>query len=162
MKHHILLIISLLFFIHSIQAQKQIDSLCVHKSKREMQAFFKHQLLKTYNIGLGRESVGDKHFQGDGRTPEGKYFISAKNAKSSYNKALVISYPNLGDEIYATWKHKKPGGAIEIHGLPAGYVDEGVKNGMNDWTAGCIAIKNADINVIFDIVPIGCPILILP
>jgi murein L,D-transpeptidase YafK len=162
MKHHILLIISILLLINSTQAQKQIDSLCVYKSKREMQAFFKHKLLKTYNIGLGLASVGKKHFQGDGRTPEGLYFISAKNAKSKYNKALVISYPNLGDEIYALWKHKNPGGAIEIHGLPAGYLDASVPNGMNDWTAGCIAIKNADINALFDIVPINCPILILP
>ncbi len=162
MKHHILLIISILFLINSTQAQKQIDSLCVYKSKREMQAFFKHKLLKNYNIGLGRESIGKKHFQGDGRTPEGLYFISAKNAKSTYYKALVISYPNLGDEVYALWKHKKPGGAIEIHGLPFGYVDEGVKEGMNDWTAGCIAIKNADINILFEAVAIGCPILILP
>jgi murein L,D-transpeptidase YafK len=127
-----------------------------------MQLFFKSKLLKTYNIGLGREAIGKKHFQGDGRTPEGLYFIAAKNTKSKYYKALLISYPNLSDKIYALWKHEKPGGAIEIHGLPEGYVDESVKNGMTDWTIGCIAIKNTDIDELYNIVNVGCPILILP
>ncbi len=145
-----------------IQYLKSADSLCVWKSKREMQVFFQGKYLKTYNIGLGKYPEGAKHFQGDGKTPEGLYHISCKNEHSDYHKALCISYPELRDVIYADWKHQKAGGAIEIQGLPDGYFDEGVKNGMNDWTAGCIAVKNRDIDELFLAVRINSKILILP
>ena len=157
----------ILLFPIVLKAQKSniitaIDSICVFKTQRTMQIFYQKKQLKTFNIGLGSVSEGAKHFQGDGKTPEGHYVISSKNSHSKYKKALRISYPSFKDQLWAKLKGKKAGGNICIHGLPEGYVDEGVKNGMTDWTAGCIAIKNADIDFIFPLVNIGCPIQIIP
>lgn len=144
------------------QTKITIDSICVFKSKRAMQVFHYKALVQTFNIGLGRNSEGHKRFQGDGRTPEGLYFIQKKNSNSKFYKSLLISYPNFKDIFYAKTHKKNTGGDICIHGLPKGYIDEGVKNGMNDWTAGCIAIKNKDMDFIFEAVSEGIPILICP
>lgn len=144
------------------QKNNSIDSICVFKAKREMQVFYQSKLIKTINIGLGKNSVGSKKIQGDGKTPEGLYYIQKKNTNSQFYKSLLISYPNFKDIFYAKTHNKNAGGNICIHGLPKGYVDEGVKNGMNDWTAGCIVIKNKDMDFIYEAVSEGIPILILP
>lgn len=165
-KYIIITALSCCIGINVIFCQKKvvyaIDSIVVHKSERNLDIFFKNKKIKSYNIGLGKQAVGAKSYQGDGKTPEGKYFISAKNNKTHYYKALLISYPSVKDIIWADYRKTKPGANIEIHGLPKGYTDKNVPQEMNDWTAGCIALKNKDIDEIYGRIKIGTPIFILP
>ncbi|HUM52265.1 MAG TPA: L,D-transpeptidase family protein [Chitinophagales bacterium] len=137
-----------------------IDSIVVIKSEREMLLFSNHKKIKAYSIGLGKEPVGKKHFEGDGKTPEGLYYIDAKSAYSKYHKNLNISYPNKDDIKYATENDKSAGGEIKIHGLPNSVQ---LKNYVvTDWTLGCIALTNDEIDELFEHVKLGSPILILP
>ncbi|MGA0226426.1 MAG: L,D-transpeptidase family protein [Paracoccaceae bacterium] len=114
-------------------------------------------VLRSYKIGLGSEPVGDKKVQGDGKTPEGLYYIDRKNPKSRYYLSLGISYPNSADKAEAQALGKSPGGDIFIHG-------EDTKPNFfkRDWTAGCIAVKNREIREIYALVKVGTPILIHP
>ena len=159
-----LLIIIILFIINknNVFSQSYIDSLCISKAKRKLQAFTKGHLVLTCNIGLGKNPVGNKREEGDGKTPEGLYFINGRSDKSLYNKALSISYPSNFDKALAKKRKVKAGSNIEIHGLPKGYKDEGVLKVMPDWTLGCIAIKNKDIEVLYKLVRAQCTVLILP
>lgn len=141
---------------------QKVDSIVVFKSLREMAVFNNTHLLKWYPIQLGFEPVGKKHFKGDGKTPEGKYYISMKKAVSICHKALLISYPNNEDRAYALKCNKDTGGDVEIHGLvngeeqnAASYIDE-------DWTFGCIAVNNLQIDELYQYVMPKCVIDILP
>ena len=137
-----------------------IDSILVKKSGRKMIVFSKQKEIKTYQIALGNEPVGKKQFEGDGKTPEGLYFIDAKSAKSKFHKNLNISYPNKEDIKYAATQNKKAGGDIKIHGLPNGF---SVKTYViSNWTLGCIAVTNDEIDELFEHIKLGSPILILP
>jgi murein L,D-transpeptidase YafK len=154
---------SLLSKAQKKQYPLRVDSVVVWKSARQMDVFFHHQKVKSYTIGLGNQPSGAKSYQGDGRTPEGNYSICSKNTRTNYHRALVISYPEVKDQIWASYRKTKPGGNIEIHGLPKGYSDKSYTNqAMNDWTAGCIAMKNADIEELYDKIKIPTPICILP
>jgi len=144
-----------------LDANVIIDSIVVTKSKRTMQVYAKRKLLKTYNIGLGKDPVGHKHFEGDYKTPEGLYFINGKNGSSKYHKNLGISYPNKADIAYAAKMKKSAGGDVKIHGLPAGYKDEDYPN-MPDWTWGCIAVTNANVDELYQHVKMGAKIFIKP
>lgn len=135
-----------------------IDSLAVIKSKRQLLAFSKHQLVKTYNIALGGHPEGDKKFEGDKRTPEGLYIINDKNAHSSFHKNLGISYPNPLDIQEAITIGRQPGGDIKIHGLKNGLGLIGKLHRLTDWTNGCIALTNPEIDELFAHTPIGTPI----
>lgn len=139
-----------------------VDSIVVEKNKREMSVFFKDTLLKKYHVSLGFTPVGEKCFQGDGKTPEGLYFINDKNPYSDYHKNLSISYPDVEDIVYAKKFGKSAGGDIKIHGYPNGYTAIDVRRLAPDWTLGCIAVSNIEIDELFTAVPIGTPILILP
>ncbi len=146
----------------SLPPHTVIDSIVVIKSKRIMHVYAKHKLVKTYHIGLGKQPVGDKHFEGDYRTPEGLYSINDKNAGSTYHKNLGISYPNKKDILYANKMKRSAGGAVKIHGLPPGYEDALFQNKMPDWTWGCIAVTNHDIDELYASVKIGAKILLIP
>lgn len=139
-----------------------IDSIAIHKREREMLVFNNGSLVKTYSVSLGPFPEGDKEFEGDGKTPEGWYYINGKNAKSLYHKNLGVSYPNAEDIAQATAIGKHTGGDIKIHGLPQGY--EGLRRKFlaKDWTAGCIAISNKEIDELYDAVKVGTPLLITP
>jgi murein L,D-transpeptidase YafK len=102
--------------------------------------------LKTYQIALGRGSAGIKQVAGDNRTPEGKYIIDEKKIATKFHKALHISYPNSDDRARAAKLGKSPGGDIEIHGLPTGLAWLGSLQHVIDWTAGCIALSNDEID----------------
>jgi murein L,D-transpeptidase YafK len=106
--------------------------------------------------------VGHKEQEGDSRTPEGRYIIDAKNPKSSFHLSLHISYPNKTDRQNARRKGVSPGGAIMIHGSPGGLGTLNALGFYTDWTAGCIAVSNEEIEEIFTAVKIGTPILIRP
>ncbi|MCB0700382.1 MAG: L,D-transpeptidase family protein [Chitinophagales bacterium] len=139
-----------------------IDSLVVLKSKREIRAYLSGRYLKTYKVALGDAPVGHKQFEGDEKTPEGLYRINDRNPNSSYHKNLGISYPNAKDKAYAKSKGKSPGGDIKIHGLPNGQGYLGKLHLATDWTNGCIAVTDEEIDELFKFVKIGSPIQILP
>jgi murein L,D-transpeptidase YafK len=140
----------------------KIDKLIVYKSKRELLAYSGENLIKTYNISLGRQPFGHKQFEGDRKTPEGTYYIHDKNPNSGWHKNLGISYPNKDDKKYANNMGKEPGGDIKIHGLlnHAGFV--GKFHRWYDWTLGCIALTDDEIDELYAAVEVGTPIEIYP
>jgi len=128
----------------------------VQKAERKMYLLHNDKVLKSYDIALGFQPVGHKQFEGDGKTPEGTYFLSHKNPRSSYHLSVGISYPNADDVAFAEAAGKPPGGDIFIHGAPDG------KPNRRDWTAGCIAVTDREIERIYAMVKPGTPINILP
>ncbi len=147
---------------HPLPAGTKIDSIVVIKHHREMQVYSNSRLLKTYKIALGKQPVGHKQIQGDMRTPEGVYYINGKNPNSQYYKNLGISYPNRQDREIALKLGKSPGGDIKIHGLPNNGVNIGSLHCLKDWTHGCIAITNEEMDELYTAVHIGAVINILP
>ncbi|MGV3461066.1 MAG: L,D-transpeptidase family protein [Flavobacterium sp.] len=139
-----------------------VDKLIVHKSKRKMMAYSDAKLVKTYNISLGFNPVGHKQQEGDGRTPEGTYVINDRNPNSGYHKNLSVSYPNDADKAVAKKRKVSPGGDIKIHGLPNNQPDFGKFHRMNDWTFGCIAVTNEEIDELYIAVKKNAVIEILP
>ena len=134
----------------------EVTEIQVSKSDRKMYLLHNDKVLKSYDIALGFAPEGHKQFEGDGKTPEGTYFISHKNPKSAYHLSLGISYPNEADVTYASSMGKAPGGDIFIHGGPPRKVP------VRDWTAGCIAVSDKQIEVIYSMIKPGTPIHILP
>ena len=122
----------------------------------------KEKVLKTYRVALGGQPKGPKTREGDGKTPEGRYVIDRRNAKSRFHLALHISYPNTSDVDNARKLGVPPGGDIIIHGLPNGFGWMGALHTKWDWTDGCIAVTNAEIEEIWRAVPDGTPIEIRP
>ena len=128
----------------------------VHKADRNMYLLNGSTILKTYNIKLGGNPVGHKQFEGDKKTPEGAYYITHRNGRSAYHLSLGISYPNDADRAYAKSQGKEPGGDIFIHGAN----NDGSSRG--DWTVGCIAVTDRQIEEIYAMVNPGTPINIFP
>jgi len=144
-----------------LDTSKKIDKILVVKHKRELTVFSKGEALKTYKISLGGVPVGKKEFEGDQKTPEGIYMINDKNPNSDYHLNLAVSYPNGSDSLHAINLGKSPGGEIKIHGLPNGYGFIGKFQRFSDWTLGCIALTNPEIEELFYNVPIGTEIEIV-
>jgi murein L,D-transpeptidase YafK len=144
------------------QANAKADLIVVHKAKRVMTLYAKRKPIKTYRIMLGGNPIGHKEQEGDSRTPEGRYVIDAKNPQSSFHLSLHISYPDRRDRAAARRKGVSPGGAIMIHGTPEGLASLNALGILRDWTAGCIAVTNAEIEEIYRLVPIGTRIVIKP
>lgn len=140
----------------------KIDKLIVLKSERKLMAMSDGTVVKAYSIALGKEPKGHKHFEGDNKTPEGHYIINAKNNKSSFYLNLGVSYPNEADQNYAGKMGKSPGGDIKIHGIRNGKWYVGRLHRLRDWTAGCIALTNPEMDELFSVVEIGTPIEIKP
>lgn len=128
----------------------------VHKADRKMFLMSGSRVLKTYEIALGYAAVGPKQFEGDGKTPEGAYYISHRNPNSAYHLSVGISYPNDADRAFAKANGKAPGGDIFIHGGPTGPISR------SDWTVGCIAVSDKQIEDIYAMVNPGTPINIFP
>ena len=145
-----------------LPADAVIDRIVVEKAKREMTVHAAGKVLKTYRIALGQSPVGAKQVEGDMKTPEGLYTINDKNARSQYHKNLGISYPEARDRARAKQLGMPPGGAIKIHGLPNGGINVGSLHRLRDWTWGCIAVTNAEVDELFRAVPVGTPIEIKP
>lgn len=139
-----------------------IDKIIIRKSVRKLEVYHNGELVKTYNIALGKNPIGHKQREGDYKTPEGKYFISYHNPKSSYHLSLRISYPNEQDKLNAQKIGVSPGGDIMIHGLPNRAPFIGKLHNLTDWTQGCIAVNNQEIEEIYAAVKDGTPIEILP
>lgn len=134
------------------------DWIIVDKSDRMLVLYKDGKEIKRYsNIRFGDAPKGHKRFQGDEKTPEGDYYIDGRNPGSSYHLSLRISYPNDKDRAYAKARGKSPGGDIFIHGQPNGYSGPAIGR---DWTDGCIAVSNAEIREIWQMVPNGAQIRI--
>jgi len=140
----------------------QIDNIVVYKSKRQMLVYSNGQLLKIYKISLGRQPIGAKEFEGDKKTPEGIYSINGKNQNSSYHKNLGISYPGKDDLENARQFGKSAGGDIKIHGIRNGIGFIGKFHRWFDWTMGCIAVTDREIDELYKAVKIGTRIEIKP
>ena len=139
-----------------------ITRLVVMKSNRQMWAYNPDTLVKIYPISLGKSPIGHKQFEGDKKTPEGIYRINERNPNSAYHKNLGISYPNAEDKAYALSQGKSPGGLIKIHGLPNKFPDIGRQHLRKDWTDGCIAVTNEEIDELFNAVVHNAEIDIRP
>ncbi len=138
------------------------DSIVVEKGKRTLTLYQTGIPVRTYRIALGGQPVGDKVKRGDGRTPEGVYRIDYKNDQSKYHLALHVSYPDAAHLQQAKKLGVSPGGDIMVHGLPPVYKSVGAAQAEVDWTEGCIAVTDAEIDEIFTAVPKGAPIQIKP
>ena len=134
----------------------EVDTVVISKTQRTMYMVRGADSVASYAIDLGFEPLGHKVSEGDGRTPEGTYFIDRKNPGSSFHLSLGISYPNAIDVARAEAAGVDPGGDIFIHGRPNGRY----RKDDPDWTAGCIAVKNREIEEIYWMVPLGTPVII--
>jgi murein L,D-transpeptidase YafK len=119
-------------------------------------------VIRTYKVALGQGGLAPKRRQGDARTPGGHYKISARLPASEYHRGLLISYPNAEDRQRAARLGVPPGGDILIHGLPNGQGYIGAAHRLRDWTLGCIAVTNPEIEEIWSLVPLGTPVEIRP
>ena len=139
--------------------EAQVDLVRVDKSERTLTLYAEGRPVRTYSgIQLGDAPLGPKRFQGDERTPEGRYTIDRGNPASAYHLSLHISYPNPADRAYARARGRSPGGDIFIHGQPNGYG----RRVAGDWTDGCIALSDAEIEELWSLVGDGTPIEIIP
>lgn len=161
-KYFLLAIIVMPLVIYYFYPEKKIGNnkielIEVFKSKRKMLLYSNGQVVNTYTISLGFNPIGYKTTEGDGKTPEGTYYIDGKNDKSSCYKNLGISYPNASDK-----KNHYTGGAIKIHGLRNGFGLIGKFHRLYDWTNGCIAVTDSEMEDLYNSISIGTKIIIYP
>jgi len=142
--------------------QEKVDSILILKKNHVLELLAGGKVIRTYKVALGRGGLAPKQREGDARTPEGHYIIDSRNAASHYHKALHISYPNAEDRARAAKLGVPPGGAIMIHGLPGGLGWIGAAHRLYDWTLGCVAVTDAEIDEIWNLVPVGTPVEIRP
>ena len=138
------------------------DKVLIEKKERRLTLLSKGEVIKTYKIALGKNPVGPKERQGDNKTPEGVYIIDSRNGNSKFHLALHISYPNKRDIRRAKELGVSPGGDIMIHGLKNGFSLLGASHAEDDWTNGCIAVTNQEMEEIYKFVPIGTTVVIEP
>ena len=138
------------------------DSIVVEKTKRTLTLFQGGFAIRTYQVALGKEPTGDKIKIGDNRTPEGVFRIDFRNPQSKYHKSLHISYPDAAHMQRANALGVAAGGDIMIHGLPPAYASLGAAHSQYDWTNGCIAVTDSEIEEIWRAVPNGAAIQIKP
>lgn len=138
------------------------DKVVVLKMQRRLDLVLAGQVVRSYHIALGRQPVGQKFHEGDGKTPEGSYVIDWRNPKSRFYRSLHISYPSDKDRRAALLRGISPGGDIVIHGLPNGLGEIGNAHSKWDWTEGCVAVTNDEMDEIWSMVGNGTPIEIRP
>ncbi|HZD08276.1 MAG TPA: L,D-transpeptidase family protein, partial [Candidatus Limnocylindrales bacterium] len=143
-------------------APVQADKIVILKSAHSMTLLSGGKVLKTYKIALGSVPVGPKQVEGDHKTPEGTYLIDAKNGHSQFHLSLHISYPSAADQQRARSMGARPGGAIMIHGLAKPFAYLGPLHRQTDWTDGCVAVTNAEIEEIWKLIPVGTRVEIRP
>ena len=138
------------------------DKVLIEKKERRLTLLSKGEVIKTYKIALGGNPVGPKERQGDNKTPEGTYIIDSRNRDSGYHLSLHISYPNEKDKMRAKELGVSPGGDIMIHGIKNGLSWVGVSHAEVDWTKGCIAVTDEEMEEIYKLVPNGTIVEIRP
>jgi len=138
------------------------DRVVVLKTARKLVLMEGDSVLRIYRVALGRYPTGHKQQEGDAKTPEGAYTLDFKLEDSDFYKAIHVSYPNEQDITYARARGVEPGGKIMIHGLPNKVRAARVGHPMIDWTQGCIAVTNREMDEIWRMVEPGTPIEIHP
>lgn len=133
-----------------------VTAIVVQKGERKMMLMHNDRVLKTYRVALGWAPEGHKSVEGDGKTPEGTYRIDRRNPNSEFHLSIGISYPNQADRDYAESLGKQPGGDIFIHGASR------KPTTRRDWTAGCIAVSDREMETIYAMVKDGVVIHIMP
>jgi murein L,D-transpeptidase YafK len=147
--------------VNHAAAAELADQIVIFKAKRVLLLLRGGRVLDRWRISLGEHPMGPKRAEGDGRTPEGLYFIDARILNTRFHHSLHLSYPNETDIERARLAHDSPGGNIAIHGLPDGYHPvRGQRPG--DWTDGCIALDNRAIDIVWRLVDVGTPVIIFP
>jgi murein L,D-transpeptidase YafK len=144
------------------QGPLRADRVVVLKKARTLELLCKGKVIKTYKVALGGDPVGPKTRQGDHKTPEGVYVLDFRNSHSRFYKAIHISYPSEHDRMLARRAGVSPGGDVFLHGLPNGYGAIGAAHRLKDWTDGCIAVTDEEIDEIWRAVPDGTGIEIRP
>jgi len=147
---------------HPLPRETTIDRIVVEKAARQLLIFRDGGRLKTYHIALGRSPIGPKEKEGDMKTPEGIYKIDSRNAQSSFHLALHISYPSADDDARAAERGVSAGFDIMIHGIPNGLGWMGAFHRWKDWTAGCIALTDEEIEELWRVTPDSTTIEIRP
>lgn len=141
---------------------ERASAIVVEKSARRMTLYKNDKPLKTYKVALGADPIGPKQQEGDGKTPEGVYFVDFKHPRSKFHLALRVSYPSQQDRDQARQRGVNPGSDIMIHGLPNGLGKLGKMGISRDWTDGCIAVTNEEVEEIWSLADIGTRIEIRP
>jgi murein L,D-transpeptidase YafK len=141
---------------------EKADSILILKKDHRLELLEGGKVIRTYRVALGQGGLAAKEHEGDALTPEGHYVIDAKYPVSHYHKALHVSYPNAKDRQRAAKLGVSPGGSIMIHGLPNGQSWIGAAHRLYDWTLGCIAVTDEEIDEIFKLVAVGTPVEIRP
>ncbi|WP_162047989.1 L,D-transpeptidase family protein [Vibrio taketomensis] len=158
MKILLLILITLL----SASVHAEIDKVTVDKSKRRLYIIENDQVIHEFRIALGKRPIGHKVYEGDQRTPEGSYKLEHVMEDSQFYRSIHISYPNQDDIANAVRLKVNPGGNIKIHGQKNGEVKPSQFVQSFDWTDGCIALSNEDMDQLLALVTPGTPIEILP
>jgi murein L,D-transpeptidase YafK len=139
-----------------------VDHIIVSKQQRRLSLLSGGKEVRSYTTALGGQPLGPKTRQGDHRTPEGIYVLDSRNPNSHFYKAFHISYPGSKDISAAKKAGVNPGGDIMLHGLPREYTWVGKAHVLHDWTDGCIAVRNDEMDEIWKLVRVGPPIEIKP
>ena len=138
------------------------DRVLVIKHERRLYLMRGAQVLKSYHVALGREPLGAKLHAGDGRTPEGIYVLDGRNGNSRFYRSMHVSYPSPDDRLRAREIGLAPGGGIMLHGLPLERPGWGEEHWRYNWTSGCIAVTDPEMDEIWQRVEVGTPIEIRP
>jgi murein L,D-transpeptidase YafK len=147
----------------AVKSDIPVDYVVVEKSARKLFLYAGVDLVKTYNIALGKQPEGQKQREGDSRTPEGLYTLDWRNPNSKFYRSIHVSYPSISQKRTAREAGVDPGGAIMIHGQPNDWSERIKLTFANkDWTEGCIALENQDMIEVWDLVKDGTPIEIKP
>ncbi|TJV03247.1 MAG: hypothetical protein E5Y02_21415 [Mesorhizobium sp.] len=139
-------------------AAEKVDLVRVHKAERRLELIGDGKVVRNYGIALGGDPVGHKHQEGDQRTPEGRYILDWRNPNSIAYKSIHVSYPDADDLAAAKARNVDAGGMIMIHGQPNGFGWWGWLLQLVDWTDGCIAVTDSDMDEIWAVVADGTPI----
>ena len=155
---HALIVIAFILCASLSSFAQQADQVIVIKSQHKMTLLAHGVPIKVYQVALGTGGLDPKQREGDNKTPEGKYILDAKNTNSRFHIAFHISYPNAVDKARAKAQGVAPGGDIMIHGVEKKYEYLGALQHNYDWTEGCIALTNPEIQEFAKLVPLGTPI----
>lgn len=139
-----------------------VDRIVIEKAAHRMTLFSGGRTVRTYAVSLGRGGLAPKTREGDRRTPEGEYRITGRNPRSAYHLSLRIGYPTPAQVALARRRGVAPGGDIMIHGLPNGHGALARAYAGRDWTDGCIAVTNAQIEEIWRLTRDGASVSIVP
>ncbi len=158
----LLLLMVCLFFPSHVLAAEKADFVLVKKSESRLYLMNAGEVIGEFHVVFGENPVGHKTQRGDSRTPEGSYILDRKKENSAFYRAIRISYPNEKDVARAEARGVHPGGRIMIHGQRNGYGHLAHIMQQYNWTSGCIAVTNSEMDIIWEAVDVGTPITILP